>query len=45
LFIDRIGPEVNLGNIPPHEVLVVEATRWGTTGIPFMTAYTLGNNA
>ncbi|MDR2161233.1 MAG: phosphosulfolactate synthase [Desulfovibrio sp.] len=39
LFIDRLGSEVNLGNIPPHEVLVVEATRMGTTGIPFMTAY------
>ena len=39
LFIDRLGSEVNLGNIPPHEVLVVEATRLGTTGIPFMTAY------
>lgn len=40
IFIDRVGPNVNLGNIPPQEVLVVEATRWGTTGIPFMTAYT-----
>jgi len=39
IFIDRVGPEVNLGNIPPQEVLVVEATRRGTTGIPFMTAY------
>jgi phosphosulfolactate synthase len=40
MFIDRLGSEVNLGNIPPHEVLVVEATRLGATGIPFMTAYT-----
>lgn len=39
LFIDRVGPDVNLGNIPPQEVLVVEATRRGATGIPFMTAY------
>lgn len=39
IFIDRLGSEVNLGNIPPHEVLVVEATRRGSTGIPFMTAY------
>lgn len=42
IFIDRIGPEVNLGNIPPQEVLVVEATRLGTTGIPFMSAYMAG---
>jgi len=42
LFIDRIGPAVNLGNIPPQEVLVVEATRRGTTGVPFMTAYQAG---
>ncbi|WP_341451163.1 phosphosulfolactate synthase [Desulfovibrio piger] len=39
IFIDRLGTNVNLGNIPPMEVLVVEATRWKTTGIPFMTAY------
>lgn len=39
VFIDRMGSEVNLGNIPPQEVLVVEATRRGTTGIPFMSAY------
>ncbi len=42
IFIDRVGPEVNLGNIPPQEVLVVEAARRGTTGIPFMTACKAG---
>ena len=45
LFIDRVGASVNLGNIPPHEVLVVEATRRGTTGIPFMTAYSTDNGS
>lgn len=39
LFIDKLGADVNLGNIPPNEVLVVEATRHGTTGIPLMSAY------
>lgn len=45
LFIDRVGAAVNLGNIPPHEALVVEATRRGTTGIPFMTAYAADNGS
>lgn len=45
VFIDRIGSEVNLGNIPPHEVLVVEAARHGATGIPFMSAYAKSRNA
>jgi phosphosulfolactate synthase len=39
LFIASVGTNVNLGNIPPDEALVVEAARWGTTGIPFMRAY------
>lgn len=39
IFIDKLGANVNLGNIPPSEVLVVEATRHGTTGIPLMSAY------
>ncbi len=39
IFIDRLGANVNLGNIPPNEVLVVEATRHGTTGIPLRSAY------
>lgn len=38
-FIDQFGPNVNLGNIPPTEVLVLEATRYSLTGLPFRSAY------
>lgn len=38
-FVNRFGSDVNLGNIPPAEVLVLEATRHALTGIPFRTAY------
>ena len=45
LFINKLGPNVNLGNIPPDEVLVVEATRHKTTGIPLMHAYMQSKNS
>src|SRR5437870_454882 len=28
-FIERLGPEVNLGNVPPHEVISLETVRVG----------------
>jgi len=31
-FISRFGPDVNLGNIPPGEVLALEAMRRGLRG-------------
>jgi len=45
LFIARVGANANLGNIPPQEALVVEATRLGLTGIPFAQAYARAQGA
>jgi phosphosulfolactate synthase len=38
-FISHFGCDANLGNIPPEEVLVVEATRRALTGMPFRDEY------
>ncbi|MEM6297718.1 MAG: phosphosulfolactate synthase, partial [Bacteroidota bacterium] len=34
-FIELIGPNVNLGNIPPHEVIPLETIRLGLRGDTF----------
>ncbi len=34
-FIELIGPNVNLGNIPPHEVIPLETIRIGLRGDTF----------
>ncbi len=38
-FILRFGPNVNLGNIPPEEVLALEALRQGVRGDTLKRAY------
>lgn len=41
-FINRVGPEVNLGNIPPGEVFALESLRMGLRGD---TLHLLGGQA
>jgi phosphosulfolactate synthase len=38
-LVQRFGPDVNLGNVPPREVLPLEALRRGLTGPTFRDAY------
>lgn len=43
-LVQRFGPEVNLGNVPPHEVLPLEALRRGLTGPTLRDAYHRGGH-
>ena len=41
-LVQQFGTEVNLGNVPPREALVLEALRRGLTGPTFRDAYLKG---
>lgn len=44
-LILRFGPNVNLGNIPPEEVLALEALRQGLRGDTLKRAYSLSSSS